>query len=212
MIKNLLLIAMSTFVFASENDSAAVKDEFAKKWAEISAKIESDKQGQPSGEFSISSTPIEPQVNEEEAAMKENRVFQEKLNLHTGQIKKDMLDREVTQKATLEVEPQYIEIAGKSEYYLPYKTFLEVRLYFATKEQNKYSLSQVQIQSQELQTITQEQQMMLQQDIQNVGTTQAATIIPSKPVAKKERVWLNKDYGTFTVSKISPESVVFQGK
>lgn len=209
--KTVLFIFVTSLLMAEGNVTinSDVKEEFAKKWAEVSATLKEPQQG---ADGNLPLVPQLPPVSEEEEVSKESRLVQERLNIHMNKIKKEMLDDEINGKASIEVEPQYIEVSGKSEYYIPYRTFLEVKLFFANKEQNKYTMSQASIQSYELQNITQELQMMLQQDTMVTQTTQAATVLPMKPKAKREKLWVNKDYGTFIVTKVSPTSITFIGK
>jgi len=218
----LSLIGLSVQVFADTNTTTAspmqtqssdVKTEFAKEWAKVSATIKQQQQidgGMPQQNM----MPPIPELTEEEKATSENRIYQEKLNTHLNKVKKEALDKELSDDASFEVEPQFIEIAGKSEFYIPYKRLLEVKLFFASKEQNKYTVTQLAIQSSELQNITQELQTMSQQDsmANSAGMQTATTVLPSKAIAKQERVWLNKDYGTFIVSKVTPEVVSFKRK
>lgn len=212
--KSILAILTTTLLMAegnttNSNSNNNVKEDFAKKWAEVSATLKEPEQG-IGGNLPL--VPQLPPMSEEEVVSKESRIMQERLNMHMSKIKKNILDEEMGGKSSIEVEPQYIQVADKSEFYISYKTFLEVKLYFANKEQNKYTMSQTSIQSYELQNITQELQMMLQQDTMATQTTQAATSLPMKPKAKRERIWVNKDYGTFIVSKVSPTSITFMGK
>ncbi|MDQ1339691.1 MAG: hypothetical protein QG567_844 [Campylobacterota bacterium] len=210
--KSLITVLFAAGIIAADNNATDVKDEFAKKWAEMSAKVQQE-QGAGSSLPALPPVPQVPEKSEEEIITSESRVFQEKLNIHNNKIKKEMVDTELESKGSIEIEPQFIEIAGKSEYYISYREFLEVRLFFANKQQNRYSLSQLPITSSELQNITQELQTIIQQETQSLGmNTSATAIIPAPPKQKKESLWLNKDYGNFVVASISSKSVVFKGK